>query len=248
MKSLIKFVPYFIITSVIICVTIIFTNNIDTSVSSDSVTNSPLIIIDAGHGGVDGGAVAADGTQEQYINLDIAMYLNELLTQKGYKTIMTRTDNNSIHDKSATTIREKKVSDLRNRLKIAESDSDSIFVSIHQNYYTDNKYWGTQVFYSPNNEKSARLAQHIQSSVISELQPENTRKIKKSDDSIFLLYHITSPAVMVECGFLSNYEETVKLNDASYRKQMAESICNGIINYICDGELTSEPSEGVKNG
>lgn len=248
MKRLIKFVPYFIITIVALGVVFVSMLRNDTAASSDALTDTPLIIVDAGHGGMDGGAVAADGTEEQYINLDIAMCLNEALTEKGYKTLMTRTDNNSIHDADATTVREQKVSDLHNRLKIIEANPDCIFVSIHQNYYTQSKYWGTQVFYSPNNVKSSQLAQSIQSSVVTELQPENTRKIKESGDSIYLLYNATVPAVMVECGFLSNYEETAKLNDASYRQQMADSICNGIINYLNGGESESGTVGGVENG
>ena len=212
----------------------------DSAVSSTAVADAPLIIIDAGHGGVDGGAVAADGTQEQYINLDIALKLNEALIAKGYKALMTRTDNNSIHDASAVTTREKKVSDIHNRLKIIEANPDSIFVSIHQNYYTESKYWGTQVFYSPNNPESSVLAQCIQSGVVADLQPDNTRQIKESGDSIYILYNTTVPAVMVECGFLSNYEETAKLNDEIYRQQMADSICNGIINYLNGGNAESE--------
>ena len=223
----------------------VFMLNNDASVFSDSTKDPPLIIIDAGHGGMDGGAVSADGTQEQYINLDIAMCINEILTQKGYKTLMTRVDNNSVHDADAKTVREQKVSDLHNRLKIIESNPDCIFVSVHQNYYTESKYWGTQVFYSPNNLKSSDLAQCIQSAVITELQPDNTRHIKKSGDSIYLLYQTTVPAVMVECGFLSNYNETAKLNDATYRKQIANSICNGIINYLNSGECESGTDDGV---
>ncbi len=240
MKSLIKFVPYFIITVTIIgCVVAIALKN-ETTVETTAKKDSPLIIIDAGHGGKDGGAVAADGTEEQYINLDIAICINEILSSKGYSTLMTRTDNNSIHAPAAKTIREQKVSDLNNRLNIIESNPDCIFVSIHQNYYTESKYWGTQVFYSPNNTSSSSLADFIQSSVVTELQPENTRMIKESGSSIYLLYHTTVPAVMVECGFLSNYEETAKLNDAQYRKNMANAICNGIINYINGGYYESE--------
>lgn len=235
MKRLIKFIPYFII---IVAVGIVFVSLIKTNepVSVISDTDAPLIIIDAGHGGMDGGAVAADGTEEQYINLSIAISLNDALVSKGYNTLMTRTDNNSIHDSSATTVREQKVSDIHNRLKIIESNPDCIFVSIHQNYYTQSQYWGTQVFYSPNNIKSSSLAQCIQTSVVNTLQTENTRQIKESGSSIYLLYNTDVPAVMVECGFLSNYEETAKLNDSQYRKDMADAICEGIINYINGGE------------
>lgn len=231
MKRLINYVPYFII--VIVLGGVVLANVLKTEIAvSDRLDNAPLIIIDAGHGGLDGGAVAADGTQEQYINLDIALKLRDSLEQKGFRTLLTRTDNNSIHDEDAKTTREKKVSDIHNRLKIIEENPDSIFVSIHQNHYSESKYWGTQVFYSSNNAESSVLAQFIQSGVVADLQPENTRKIKQSGDSIYLLYHAEIPAVMVECGFLSNVQETAKLNDNNYRQQMADSICGGIVNYI----------------
>lgn len=240
MKRLINFVPYFII--VMILAGIVFVNVINTDVAvNEQIADAPLILIDAGHGGRDGGAVAADGTEEQYINLDIALKLSEALEAKGYETLLTRTDNNSIHDADAETLREQKVSDIHNRLKLIEETPDCIFVSIHQNHYTESKYWGTQVFYSPNNEKSSVLAQSIQSTVVSTLQPDNTRQIKESGDSIYILYHTTAPAVLVECGFLSNAEETAKLNDNEYRQQMADSICSGIISYISSvGETESE--------
>lgn len=244
MKSLIKYIPYFIITVIALGLVFVSLNNEKRSPASSAVTDdAPLIIIDAGHGGADGGAVAADGTEEQYINLDIAIRLNDILTSLGYRTLMTRIDNNSIHDSTADTMREQKVSDLHNRLKIIESNPDCIFVSVHQNYYTESKYWGTQVFYSPNNAQSSVLAQSVQSSVVSGLQPDNTRQIKQSGSSIYLLYNATAPAVMVECGFLSNREETAKLNDIEYRQQMAEAISCGIVNYINGGEHESETAE-----
>lgn len=236
MISLKKIVPYFII--IVIVIGLVFVGvNADKDISVQSSNNKlPVIIIDAGHGGVDGGAVSSDGTQEQYINLDIARKMNEYLTKLGYKTLMTRTDDNSIHDPDADTIRQKKVSDIHNRLKIIETNPDSVFVSVHLNYFSESKYSGTQVFYSQNNIESEKLAQNIQSSVVSLLQPDNTRQIKKSDSSIYLLYHSAVPSVMVECGFLSNAEETEKLKNDDYRMQMATAICKGIINYLNGAE------------
>ena len=108
-----------------------------------SAADAPVIIIDAGHGGADGGAVASDGTQEQYLNLDIALKINSYLSELGYKTILTRSDDHSIHDTDADTIRRQKVSDIHNRLRIIESYPDSIFVSVHMNYFTESKYKGT---------------------------------------------------------------------------------------------------------
>ena len=230
MKRLINFVPYFIIVTVLGCILVLNINSVD-SVDSE-LAGTPIIIIDAGHGGMDGGAVASDGTPEQHINLDIALKLESALKEKGFRTLLTRSDNNSIHDDNAKTVREQKVSDIHNRLKIIESNPDSIFVSVHQNHYSESKYHGTQVFYSENNPGSSILAQCIQTSVVNTLQPDNTRKIKPSGTSIYLLYHSTVPSVMVECGFLSNPEETEKLKDEKYRQQLADAICDGIYNYI----------------
>lgn len=234
MISLKKVVPYFFI--IILVAGLVFIRGYSDSVLVQSAPDAPVIIIDAGHGGADGGAVASDGTQEQYLNLDIALKINSYLSELGYKTVLTRSDNNSIHDTDADTIRRQKVSDIHNRLKIIESYPDSVFVSVHMNYFTESKYNGTQVFYSPNNTGSEKLAQHIQNSVVTLLQPDNTRQIKQSDTSIYLLYHSSVPSVMVECGFLSNAEETEKLKNDNYRTQMAESICKGIINYLNSAE------------
>lgn len=231
MKHLKKVIPYFII--MIIVAGLVFVGlDSDSDTVQSSNEKTPVIIIDAGHGGVDGGAVSADGTMEKNLNLDIALKMNEYLQNLGYKTILTRSDDVSIHDSDAETIRQKKVSDLHNRLDIINSTPDSLFVSVHQNYYPQGKYSGTQVFYSVNNPDSEKLAQSIQSSVVTLLQPDNNRQIKQSGSSIFLLNNATVPSVLVECGFLSNAEETEKLKNENYRMQMAQAVCKGIINYL----------------
>lgn len=202
------------------------------SVSANTENKGFYIILDAGHGGMDGGTSAADGTKEKDINLSIAKKLNALLTASGYKTVMLRNDDALIGDNSLSTIRARKVSDIRKRLEIAESYSESILLSIHQNYYSVPKYSGTQVFYSTNSPQSKILAQSIQDSVVAMLQPDNNRKIKPVGSNIYLLYNCTIPAVMVECGFLSNINEAEKLKTDSYQTQMALSIMQGILNYL----------------
>lgn len=204
---------------------------------TDLVSASPenkgfYIIVDAGHGGMDGGTSAADGTKEKDINLSIARKLNLLLVASGYKTVMLRNDDALIGDNSLSTIRARKVSDIRKRLEVAESYPESILVSIHQNYYSVPKYNGAQVFYSTNSPKSKILAQSIQDSVVNGLQPDNNRKIKAVGSDIYLLYNCTLPAVMVECGFMSNESEAEKLKTDSYQTQMALSIMQGILNYL----------------
>lgn len=202
------------------------------SVPDKNAADRPIVIVDAGHGGADGGAVAYDGTEEQILNLQIAKLLEQQLFAFGIETVMTRTNEDSIHDESANTIREKKVTDIHNRMAIMESHPDALFVSIHQNKYTDSSQQGTQVFYSPNTTTSPALADCIQKSVVSLLQPENTREIKKSGSSIYLLYYAKQTAVLVECGFLSNQHDTELLKDEEYQKQMAFAIATGILNYL----------------
>lgn len=239
LKKFIYYIPYLIIAAISLGLFISADNANSQTVSKVTESPSmPVIILDAGHGGADGGAVAQDGTQEQYINLDITLKINSILKLCGYNTLLTRKDNNSIHDEDAKTIGEQKVSDIHNRLKIIESQKDCIFVSIHQNYYTESKYSGAQVFYSGNNNKSSELAQYIQAGIVTMLQPDNTRKIKQSGSSIYLLYYSTVPSVLVECGFLSNAGETKKLNDENYRSQMALAVFSGIVNYLINEEST----------
>ena len=192
----------------------------------------PTIIIDAGHGGEDGGAVAIDGTMEKNINLSIAKQLCLLCQSAGMTTIMTRNEDVSIHDENCNTVKARKTSDMNNRLKIFNADSNAIVVSIHQNKFEKEKYFGSQVFFSPNNPKSEFLAENIRLSVTGMLQKDNTREKKKADKNIFLLYHCKQPSVLVECGFLSNNEELSKLKSDDYQKQMAFSIYCGILEYI----------------
>ena len=188
MKSLKKFIPYLIIITVVVGVVFAGSGYRNNSAIQSSSENIPVIILDAGHGGIDGGAVSADGTSEKNLNLDIVLKMQSYFEKLGYKIILTRNEDISIHSSDAQTTREKKVSDLHNRLEIIKSNPDCVFVSVHQNYYTQSKYSGTQVFYSVNNPQSEKLATCIQTSVVASLQPDNTRKIKPSGNSIFLLY------------------------------------------------------------
>lgn len=200
--------------------------------ASASVLGDYTVVLDAGHGGIDGGTTADDGTPEKIINLQIAQKLEQILNAMGIKTVMTRTDDESIHDSDANTIRQKKVSDIKNRLKIIENTENAIFVSIHQNHFRDSKYSGTQVFYSKNNPRSKELAEAIRAQIILNLQKENTREVKQSGTEIYLLYHSKVPSVMVECGFLSNENETEKLKQESYQRQLAFLTALGIVEFL----------------
>lgn len=207
--------------------------NINTANQNTVSYSSPVIIIDAGHGGFDGGAVTKDGVPEKDINLSIALYLQEYLSVLGFNTVLTRDRDQSLESEGLDTIRSKKTSDLHNRMKVMEDTDNSIFISIHQNIYTQEKYSGIQVFYSPKSvEESSALASSIQQTVVGTLQPDNTRQIKECGTSVYLIYNAVKPAVLVECGFLSNFEEAEKLKTKNYQKKMAFCIAMGIQNYI----------------
>ena len=200
--------------------------------TSSQVHDELYIIIDAGHGGMDGGTSAADGTLEKDINLSVSKKLDLMFKACGFNTVMLRNDDELIGDNSLTTIRARKVSDIKTRLNIIHSYPKAILISIHQNHYSVEKYSGAQVFYSPKLAESKFIAQSVQSSIVNNLQPENNRQIKAVGTNIYLLYNCEVPSIMVECGFLSNYSETQKLKNDAYQKQLAFSIFNGIINYL----------------
>ncbi len=220
---------------IIICVAVYITEmkNRD-ALSAMTALNrqAAVIVIDAGHGGIDGGATSSDGMVEKDINLAVALRLNELMRFYGFSTMMTRTEDISIHDSSARSTRQQKISDIHNRLKLVEETENSILVSIHQNHFSASKYSGAQVFYSKNNTQSRMLADSIQQSIVGCIQPNNKRAVKPSGTEIYLLYNVQRPAVMVECGFLSNYAETKKLCDPVYQTQMAVSIMLGVTNFL----------------
>jgi len=215
-----------------ICFQRISSTAVSVSVAVQSTDKLPTIIIDAGHGGVDGGSSGADGTVEKDINLSIALKLRDMLEFYGFETVMIREDDRSIHSDGATTIREKKVSDLHNRLNIINSTDNCLFISIHQNYFEQSKYSGTQVFYSSNNPESEKLAQIVQETVVEMIQNDNTRQIKQAEKNIYLLYKAEKPAIMIECGFMSNENELKLLKSDEYQQQMALSITNGILKYM----------------
>lgn len=209
------------------------TNTSDVSlVNGTSVsTNDIHIIIDCGHGGEDGGAVATDGTVEKDINLAIGLILEKFFIQGGFDVSVTRKEDISLYNESAQSLREKKVSDIHNRTEMVNSDVSNILISIHQNKFEDEQYSGTQVFYSPNNPESSVLAESIRLSVTGLLQNDNTRQCKESTSSIYLLHNAKIPAVIVECGFLSNINERELLKTEKYQCEMAYAIYCGFLEY-----------------
>lgn len=166
------------------------------------------------------GAVSITGVPESQINLEIVQKMDGILGFYGVSPILLRTEDRSLHDSSASTLREKKVSDLKNRVEAIEAVPNGILVSIHQNTYTDSRYHGTQAFYAPT-DGSSELAGYIQSLIQMKLQPDNNRNCKQIPDTVYLMNHISCPAVLVECGFLTNPEEEALLREQQYQKKLA---------------------------
>ena len=178
------------------------------------------LILDAGHGGEDGGAVSVSGIPESQINLAIVLKMRDILGIYGVDPILLRETDRSLHDGSASTLREKKSSDLRNRVDIVQSVQDATLLSIHQNTYTDQRYRGAQAFYAPT-RGSQELAEYFQACIQSALQPDNERLAKQIPDTVYLMNHVDCPAILVECGFLTNPEEEALLQDHTYQTQLA---------------------------
>lgn len=182
------------------------------------------VVIDAGHGGMDGGAVAQDGTLEKDINLEISRVLAALMRVSGYKVIMTREQDVMLDTDDSRG--GAKMRDLRKRLEIASSYPDAVTVSIHCNKFPQESCKGLQVYHS-DSEYAKNTALAIQTSALA-VMPDNHRQIKKADSSIYLLHRASTPSVLVECGFLSNPDELAKLKTTEYKKQLALVIMDGI--------------------
>ncbi len=185
----------------------------------------------ASHGGFDGGAVAGDGTVEKDINLAICKKIEYQLKFNGFNVIMTRDRDTGTEDVEGS-IPERKKSDMQNRLSLMRENPDSVFISIHLNKFTTSAARGAQVFYTPNFEAARDLGEYIQASVVALLQPENTRVIKKGNSSTYLLKNATVPAVIVECGFLSNSVDLANLKTDEYQSKMAFAITKGITEFL----------------
>ncbi len=205
------------------------------SYADDSSSGEPLyIVIDAGHGGEDGGAVSDSGIVEKDINLDIAFTLYELLKTSDYIPVMIRTEDRLMYE--AGQENQKKQNDISNRITLAKEYNNSIFVSIHQNKFPIKKYKGFQVYYSKNNPQSEVLAKIAQNNIKSYLQEDNNREIKKADKNIRILDSLDMPAILAECGFLSNNEEAELLNTKEYRNKIAYLLYGSIIQYAKEYE------------
>lgn len=220
---------YILIIGIFISTTFLISETTSTIAQMIPVERSCTIIIDAGHGGVDGGATSCTGVLESQFNLEIAMRLNDLFHLLGYETIMVRTSDISVYTEGGT-IATKKVSDLKNRVALVNKTNNAILVSIHQNTFSDSQYSGAQVFYGTKGE-SRELADLLQASFSQTLNPGSKRATKKAD-GIYLMEHINCTGVLIECGFLSNPEEEAKLRSTEYQLQLCSVIAATMSNYL----------------
>lgn len=238
-KAAFTVVKFFVFSAVLVCGALAAgnlvahqTNGALFPVFSDKETDEPerilTVVVDAGHGGMDGGAVSDDGVLEKDLNLAVAGKLAALLRTGGVRVVMTRNDDRLLADPSSA---HKKRDDLATRVEIAEAQENAIFVSIHMNKFPVEKYHGLQVWYSRGDKRSAEFADAVQKKTAAVLQPQNTREIKAADSSIYVLDHLDIPAILVECGFLSNAEETRLLCEESYQNKLAAVLYAAIIDY-----------------
>ena len=227
--------PIVFVTGIVLCAMIavayITSRTVDVYVQNKPIENRTCVIIDAGHGGVDGGAVSCTGIEESQINLEISLRLNDLMHLLGIKTYMIRTEDISIYT-SGETIAAKKISDLNHRVKIINEIPNGILISIHQNYFTDSRYSGAQVFY----KEDPQLAKQLQSAFVSTLNPGSNRKVKKAA-GIYLMQNVQCPAALIECGFLSNNAEEAKLRREDYQKKICCVIGSVTSCYIYNQNL-----------
>ena len=196
--------------------------------------NTPIsrihtIVIDPGHGGEDGGATSCTGILESRYNLEISLRLRDLLHLLGYQTVMTRETDSSIYT-SGNTISQRKMSDLKERVRIAEMNKQSVYISIHQNFFQEQKYSGAQVFYGKG-PGSKELAGRLQTMLVSTINCGSHRK-EKSGSGIYILEKIASPSILVECGFISNPTEEELLSTPDYQKHLGSVISCAVISYL----------------
>ncbi len=202
-----------------------------TSLISMTADNTRVnLVIDPGHGGIDAGTIGTDGAKEKDINLSIALILYDFAMVSGISAFLTRDGDYLVYGENDDKTR----SDLYNRMDYINSIENSVLISIHQNHFDDEKEWGMQVWYSPNDDLSKILADNILKIDKLNIQQENTRLNKRSDNSYYLLYKSQVPSVMVECGFMSNNEENKKLQENVYQMQLAYSIMLGFSEFLTE--------------
>ena len=222
----IVFAPFYLLVVILFLgIAHIGSNTVTTIQQQKAVSRNHMIVIDAGHGGIDGGATSCTGVLESHINLEIALRLEDMFHLLGYDTVMIRKTDESIYTEG-NTIASQKVSDLKERVRIANETPNAILISLHQNTYSDSRYRGAQVFYG-NDVQSKTLAQAIQKNIVSILNPGSQRK-SKSAKGVYLMEHITCPGILIECGFLTNPEEEALLRDGQYQTKLCGVIAASV--------------------
>lgn len=196
---------------------------------SGASAQQQTLVLDAGHGGFDGGAVGAGGTSEQDINLCITRRVRDLAGLFGVPCVLTRDSAQALDYQPDRTVRENKVADIRAREAICRAVPDPVFVSIHLNKFEQPQYFGAQVFYSPHHPLSRTLAEQLQAAFLQGVPNGNTRRARPAAGTIYLMQHLTCPAVVVECGFLSNPQEEIALGQPEYQTQLAVCIVAGCL-------------------
>ncbi|MBQ9744050.1 MAG: N-acetylmuramoyl-L-alanine amidase [Clostridia bacterium] len=241
-KDMKYYIAYFFIAVAIIIITASFSMWFIGRTKDKSETLSPTFsdnkncstfVIDPGHGGEDGGAIADDGTTEKELNLLLAKNLSLLLELNGEKAVMTRETDTLLYDKYGDLDNykgKKKIYDLKNRVKITNEQQSPVYIGIHMNKFPDERYSGLQVYYSKNNEKSKLLAENVQKNTHAYIQNTNNRAIKRADGSIYILDSLNCPSVLIECGFMSNPNELELLKSQEYRRDLATVIFISAIN------------------
>lgn len=233
-KNLYSVISYFLCVALLFSTCLFsmrFYRNNAGYIAAISEESKKTVILDAGHGGEDPGAIGNGNVYEKNLNLEIAFKLGEYLSSAGYNVVYTRTDDKLLYTEEQNIKGMRKINDLKNRVNIANSYDDAIFVSIHMNFYGAAECSGLQVYYSASNARSRICAESIQSEVVKRLQPSNRRKAKNAEN-LYLLENSINPAVLIECGFLSNSDECKKLSEKEYQKELSFAILCGIIEYM----------------
>ena len=226
----IVFAPFYLLVVIVFLgIAQMGSNTVTTINQQRPVERDHHIVIDAGHGGIDGGATSCTGVLESHINLEIALRLEDMMHLLGYDTVMIRRTDESIYT-HGNTIASQKVSDLKERVRIINETPNAILISLHQNTFQDSKYRGAQVFYG-NEEKSRKLAQVMQENIIAHLNRNSQRKSKPAK-GVYLMDHISCPGVLIECGFLTNPEEEALLRDPVYQRKLCGVIGGTLSAYL----------------
>lgn len=228
--SVLQLLPvYFALFSILLLISVGGSKAVTTLSESAPITERKCVVIDPGHGGVDGGATSCTGVLESNINLKIALRLNDLMHLLGIKTVLIRDTDCSVYTQG-NTIAQKKVSDLKQRVKIVNEQENAVLISIHQNYFSDSRYYGPQVFYG-REEESVAFARSMQQALTENLCAGSNRQAKAAKE-VYLMENVDCTALLIECGFISNPEEEAKLLDASYQKDLC---C--VIGAVCGNYL-----------